>query len=152
MDDYESYWTVNLWQTAPGRYVKSVNLRNRLSFDDFTVDLEYMTRGTDMKKLFTKDFTVMAAPSYEIEDRLRIFGKFGWERTEDEPEYELAYEECLGSDYLFYGAGLEFFPLKDNQDIRLHATWSGNNFGGNRFDIGLTWKMNLTGIFTRLIR
>ena len=152
MDDYESYWTVNLWQTAPGRYVKSVNLGNRLSFDDFTVDLEYMTRGTDMKKLFTKDFTVMAAPSYEIEDRLRIFGKFGWERTEDEPEYELAYEECFGSDYLFYGAGLEFFPLKDNQDIRLHATWSGNNFGGNRFDIGLTWKMNLTRIFTRLIR
>ena len=151
-DHYESYWTANLWQMEPGSYVKALNFGNRFYFGNLTFDLEYMTRGAEVKGLFTKDFTLMTKPSYNMADRLTVFGKFGWERTAEDLPYELAYEECLGSDYLFYGAGLEFFPLKDNQDIRLHATWSGNNFGGNRLDIGLTWKMNLTGIFTRLIR
>ena len=155
-DFYESYWTVNLWQTEPKHYVKALNLGNRFYFGDLTFDLEFMTRGAEMKALFTKDFTLLAAPSYNIIDRLRVFGKFGWERTAEDLPYELAYEECLGSDYLFYGAGLEFFPVKDNSDIRLHAAWAGNNFGGNRLEIGLTWKMNLTrtakNLFTRLNR
>lgn len=151
-DFYESYWTVNLWQMEPGSYVKALNFGNRFYFGNLTFDLEYMTRGAEVKGLFTKDFTLMTKPSYNMADRLTVFGKFGWERTAEDLPYELAYEECLGSDYLFYGAGVEYYPLKDNQDIRLHAAWAGNNFGGNRLDIGLTWKMNLTRILTRLNR
>ena len=48
-------------------------------------------------------------------------------------------------DNVFGGAGFEYFPLKEDKDIRLHAAWSYNeNMSGHTFDIGLTWKMNLT--------
>ena len=144
-DFYESYWTVNMWQFEPERYVKALNLGNRFYLGGLTFDLEYMTRSASLNSLFKDDFTFIAAPSYEFGDMFRAFAKFGWERTAADLPYELAYEEYMGSDYLFYGAGIEFFPLKEDKDIRLHAAWSSNNFGDNFLNVGLTWKFNLTG-------
>jgi hypothetical protein len=64
-DWYESYWTANLWQYTPKDYVRALNLGNRFHLGDFTIDLEYMSRGTSWKGLFSDDFTVLLAPSYE---------------------------------------------------------------------------------------
>ena len=152
-DFYESYWTANMWQYDKGSFVKALNLSNRFYLGDFTVDLEYMTRAADIKTLFKDDFTLMVAPSYE-NDRLRVFAKLGWESVAEGLPYELAYEECIGSDYIFYGAGVEFFPLKEDKDVRLHAAWSSSNIGANFLNIGVTWKFDLTKagkyLFSRL--
>jgi hypothetical protein len=144
-DFYESYWTVNMWQFEQNRYVKALNLGNRFYIGGLTLDLEYMTRAADMKSLFKDDFTFLAAPSYEFGDSFRVFAKFGWERVAEGLPYELAYEDYVGSNYLFYGAGVEFFPLKEDKDVRLHAAWSSNNFGDNYLNVGVTWKFDLTG-------
>ena len=142
-----------MWQYDKGSFVKALNLGNRFHLGDFTVDLEYMTRAADIKTLFKDDFTLMVAPSYE-NDRLRVFAKLGWESVAEGLPYELAYEECLGSNYLFYGAGVEFFPLKEDKDVRLHAAWSSSNIGANFLNIGVTWKFDLTKagkyLFSRL--
>ena len=57
---------------------------------------------------------------------------------------------------MFYGAGVEFFPLKQDKDIRAHIAWTSSNTGFNTLDIGLTWKFDITGaaksIFNRLNR
>lgn len=143
-DNYESYWTANLWQMEGCSFLKALNLGNRFHFGPVTLDLEYMTRAADLKSIFTDDFTFIAAPSYTYADILRIFGKFGWEKVADDLPYELAYEEYTGTDYLFYGAGVEVFPFTD-KDIRLHAAWSGNNFGENYLNVGITWKFDITG-------
>ncbi len=142
-DCYESYWSVNLWELQPAKYVGAVNLGNRFHFGNFDFDLEYMTRAAAFKRIFTDDFSLTAAPSYTIADQVRIFGKFGWERTAEGLPYELAYTEALGKDRLFYGAGVEYFPLK-NDDLRLHAAWSSNNFGEHYLDIGIKWHFSLT--------
>lgn len=145
-DCYESYWSVNLWQYGKGQFVKALNLGNRFYFGDFSFDLEYMTRATDMKKFFDSDFTVLLAPAYEWSWG-RAFAKVGWEK---------AGEDNFGYDYtgenLFYGAGVEFFPLKENRDIRLHAQWSSNDYytGGHLLNIGLTWKFDITGAVKHL--
>ena len=105
-----------------------------------------MTRATDMKKFFDSDFTVLLAPAYEWSWG-RAFAKVGWEK---------AGEDNFGYDYtgenLFYGAGVEFFPLKENRDIRLHAQWSSNDYytGGHLLNIGLTWKFDITGAVKHL--
>ena len=154
-DFYESYWTANMWQYDQGKFVKALNLGNRFYLGDFTIDLEYMTRTAGLKGLFKDDFTLLAAPAYE-NDRFRIFAKFGWERTAEDLPYELAYEDCLGSDYMFYGAGAEFFPLKGEKDVRLHAAWSSNNLGDHFLNVGVTWKFDLTSagkhLMSRLAR
>ena len=137
-DVYESYWTANMWQYDKGQFVKALNFGNRFYFGDFTLDIDYMTRSTDLKGLFTQDFTVHAAPSYEWEWG-RAFAKLGFENLIDDSASESS------SPYVFYGAGLEFFPLKENKDVRAHAIWASNNYGLNYLSIGLTWKFDITG-------
>ncbi|MBQ8421170.1 MAG: hypothetical protein IJX11_02800 [Bacteroidales bacterium] len=146
-DFYESYWTANLWQWGPKGYTKALNFGNRFYLGDFTIDLEYMTRADEVSDLFGRDFTFLAAPSYENE-WLRAFAKFGWEGITG----------MLGggpSSYenIFYGAGVEFFPLKENRGIRLHAAWSHNEeyIGGDFLSIGLTWKFDLTGAVKHIL-
>ena len=138
---YESYWTANLWQYSKGKYVKSLNLGNRFYLGDFTMDLEYMTRSHKTKGLFTNDFTALISPSYEW-NWGRAFGKLCFEHIGENLPYELAYD--VGN-YFLYGAGVEFFPLKENKSLRTQAVWSTDNLGLNTISIGLTWKFDITG-------
>lgn len=139
-DCYESYWTVNMWEYADGKFVKALNMGNRFYFGDFTFDLDYTNRCVDMKEAFTSDFTLMFSPSYEW-DWGRAFAKVGWERVSDDV---MGYD--FTGDNIFYGAGAEFFPIKNYKDIRFHAIWGANSHltGGHAINIGLTWKFNLT--------
>lgn len=139
-DHYESYWSTNLWQYETGGYLKSLNLGNRFYAGDFRFDLEYSTRTRGWRDAFTSDFTLMFSPSYEW-DWGRAFAKVGWDKvTEDYLGHEF-----IGSN-VFYGAGAEFFPLKDNKDIRLHAIWASNTHltESHYINVGLTWKLDLT--------
>ena len=137
-DCYESYWTANLWQYDKKQYIKALNFGNRFYFGNFTIDLEYLARASQIRTMFTEDFTFLVRPSYEW-NWGRAFIKFGFENmtNDDVPESI--------SNYLFYGAGLEYFPLQENKDIRIHAAWAANNYGYNTLNIGLTWNIDLTG-------
>ena len=141
-DFYESYWTANLWQYSSENYVKSLNLGNRFTFGNFSVDLDLMGRFGEIEVPYS-GFTGTLAPSYEISDWGRAFAKFGCETGEAE-------------DYMFYGAGFEYFPLKEDKDVRIHAAWSANSFGDNYFNIGVTWKIDITSaskyLFGRMAR
>ena len=151
-EHYLPYWTFNLWQHDKGTYMKGLNLGNRLNFGGFSCDLEYMVRATDMKRFGKDDFNIIVAPSYSFGEIVRIFGKFGWERTAADLPYNLAYEDYKGGDYLYYGAGVEYFPFKENRDVRLHAYWAANNYGDNMLNIGLRWKIDVTSVLKRAIK
>ena len=142
-DNYESYWTANLWQYGPSSYIKALNFGNRFYLGDFTIDLEYMARAKDLRSLLGEDFTALIRPSYEW-DWGCAFTKFGMENMIDNDS------PASISHYLFYGAGLEFFPHKENKDVRLHAAWASNNLGYNSLNIGLTWLIDVTGAAKRL--
>ena len=146
-DFYESYWTANLWQYGTKDFIGSLNFGNRFHLGDFTFDIEYMTRGTGIRTLFTDDFTLLAAPAYEW-DWGRVFGKIGWDRvTNDIMGYEFT------GNNVFYGAGIEVFPIKTYKDLRLHAAWGANtSFTGELFlEIGLKWSFNLTDTVKSLL-
>ena len=155
---YESYWSANMLQYDKGRYVKSLNLGNRFYAGNFTFDLEFSTRCTDLDKAFSEDFTFLFSPSYEWEWG-RAFAKIGWEKVSGStyicPHADMEADMFLGEN-LFYGAGAEFFPFKSYRDIRIHAIWASDSHltAGHCMNIGLTWKMDLTGagkaLFNRL--
>ena len=89
----------------------------------------------------------MFSPSYEW-DWGRAFAKVGWDKvTKDYFGHEF-----IGSN-VFYGAGAEFFPLKENKDIRLHAIWASNTHltESHYINVGLTWKLDLTRAGKKLI-
>ena len=139
-DWYESYWTANMWQYDEGSYMKLLNFGNRFTFDDFSFDLEYMTRASDIRDIFTRDFTLSIAPSYEFSDWGRITGRFGWEKCGEDELMEYGYD---GS-YMFYGLAAEFFPVPDYEDLRLHASWGHGCNRSHILNIGVTWKFSLT--------
>ena len=147
-DCYDSYWSMNMWEYRRGGFMKSLNLGNRFYLGDFTLDLDYSTRCTDLKDAFTGDFNVCFMPSYEWEWG-RAFVKLGYEKL-SECTYVSPLDDfeeiMLEGDNLFYGAGVEFFPLKSYKDVRLHAMWASNSYltEGHYLNIGLTWKLNLT--------
>ena len=139
-DWYESYWTANLWQYSSNNFVKALNLGNRFYFGNFTIDLDLMGRFGEVEDPYS-GMTATLSPSYEISDWGRVFLKAGWESSES----------------VFGGAGFEYFPLKENRNIRLHAAWAYNDYMyGHTLNIGLTWKFDLTGtakhLFGRLVK
>jgi hypothetical protein len=143
-EHYMPYWSINSWQTDCKEYVNSLNFGNRFLLGNLTLDLEYMTRAASTTKLFKDNFNVMVAPAYKVSDRLKVLGKFGWEYVAADLPYELAYEEYSGGDYYHYGGGVEFYPFKDIEGVRLHAIWAGNNFGDSYLYLGFRWNFNLT--------
>ena len=145
-DCYESYWTANMWQYDSGKYMKALNFGNRFYIGDFTVDLEYMTRAHALKGMFTSDFTTLIVPSYEWSWG-RAFAKFCFEHVAEDLPYELA---CESGNYMLYGAGAEFFPLKDNKSLRAHAIWAADSFRLNTLNIGFTWIIDFTGAAKKL--
>ena len=106
----------------------------------FSFDFEYMTRATDLKDLFARDFTLMIAPSYEFSDWGCIKGRFGWEKCGEDALMEYGYD---GS-YMFYGLAAEFFPIADYEDLRIHASWGHGCNRSHILNIGVTWKFSLT--------
>ena len=139
MGFYESYWTANMWQYDENSFVKALNLGNRFYIGDFTVDAEFMTRAYGDIRL-PDEFTAILAPSYET-DSFRYFAKVGTET----PSAIFGYEDVTGRNYCFYGLGLEYFPIKGERNLRVHAAYSGNNFGMNIIEAGLTVKFDITG-------
>ena len=140
-------------------------------FDQLGID--YMMRGSEVKNLFN-DITLNVMPSYNIGESLRLFGKFGWEQTSEPLDYDfwgeyldtdemiLANEETssvmpayliAGEDYIYYGAGIEYFPLKEDKSVRLHAMWTSNNYTKRHaINIGLTWKFDLVNAAKHIAR
>lgn len=154
-DCYDSYWSVNMWEYQKGKFVKSLNLGNRFYAGNFTFDLDYSTRCTDLKTAFTGDFNVTFMPSYEWEWG-RAFAKIGYEKlsactyVSPLPDFE---ELQLEGKNLFYGAGVELFPIKSYKDVRIHAMWASNSFltKGHYLDVGLKWTVDFTGACKAII-
>ena len=129
-----------------------------------------MMRGVDMDEL-TDNLSLTLQPAYDICDKVRLFGKFGWEKDSGNMFHEDGLslddlrqenEECTtvmpayilpDKDYLFYGAGVEYYPIKNNKNVRLHAVWSSNNYTDRHgINIGLTWKFDVVNAISRLVK
>ena len=173
-EKYESMWSVNLMEYESGNFVKMLALGNTFYFDNFELMLDYMTRATDFRKGIGKDYTLTMQPTYNFGESLRLFGRLGVERTADDVAYDFLGEyltledkvlaneenECVmpayltgDKEYIYYGAGLEFFPLKEDKSLRLHAAWASNNYTKSHIiDVGLTWKLDVVGAVKFLAR
>ena len=166
-DFYTSIWSINLFEYEPGKFVKCLALGNMFYIGNLALGLDCITLDTNLKDRNDDQITINFMPSYEFGDRFRLFGKAGWERVGENLSYDLwgeylstdemilANEENIytlpaflvaGKDYWFYGAGLEYFPLKENKSVRLHAAWASNNYTKRHsVNIGLTWKFDVVG-------
>ena len=143
--------SVNMMEYLPGKFVNFIALGHQFYMGDFTLQLDWMTRA-DVEHFDLDDFSVMADLSWNASKKLNVFAKATYDVNKNN-----MVDLCVlpGTEVTRVGAGVEFFPIKDSRDVRLHAGYSyawGKNtnlvegavWNNHTFvALGATWKINI---------
>ena len=159
---FNSMYSVNLIEYKPNHYINYIALGNQFNAGPVCIELDYTNRYGGGKNFFN-DFTVVGKVNYSIHNRVNIFVKGGFDynnaqsptvippdiASEDYLKYlqSLYYYDLAvlpGTHYGFYGAGVEFFPMKNSHNVRLHAYWCSStaNTKAHNVGIGFRWRLN----------
>ncbi len=162
--DYERWktiYSVNMVEYKKGSYINYIALGNKFCFDGFHFYVDFMNRAVGEQKHFLgSDYTLIGKFEWNVSKKWNVFAKGGYDVNKaqesivgttgsgisiylDPTDYWDIFV-TPGTEYYYYGLGVEYFPLKENQDIRLHTFFAVKNNGNNmyHFNIGLTWRVN----------
>ena len=138
--------SVNLLEYAPGKYICYVALGTRFELGKYAIEVDVMDKYCNSNN----SYSLIGNFIYPATDNINIFAKFAYDYNDS-----VAEDICvpMGTDIFRIGAGVEYFPLKENKDFRLHLNFcytDGKSTLANALrpqqtiiDAGLTWKMNL---------
>lgn len=152
---FNTIYSVNMMEYLPGKYVNYIALGHKLNFGDFSLELDVVNRAASGGAFFGKDMSVMGELMWKPIKSLNIFTHFSY----DVNNSDKAYDFCIlpGTEIKRAGLGVEFFPIKDSNDVRLHLngcyTWGRNsNPAGvltdkqTIIDAGITWRMDVLSL------
>ena len=142
---FNALYSDNLIEYQPGRFINYISLGNQFNFGPVKFELDYMNRYGARGTHFLKDFSLIGKLNYNCMNRLNIFVKGGLDYNMAQEEGETDEIDMLirpGERNVYYGAGLEFFPIKDSKNVRIHAFWQS---GSNNLD-GQSWNNHNVGI------
>lgn len=149
---HSSLWSANLLEYLPGKYIFYLALGNQLQLGASTrLQVDLMNRAVSHHPMLLKDCSVMAELSHRCR-KVNMFCKMTYDVNATGQEGDFCVTD--GTEMKSVGAGIEFFPAKGTDDVRLHANavyaWGKNgNVDGTmlpkqtRVDVGVTWRMNL---------
>ncbi len=139
----QTLWSLNLIETAEGRYDTCVALGNRLTFGKFYTEIDFINRGRKGLDFWCSDYSLIGKACLNIR-RFDLFAKGGYEcfiPAGGDPTSAPAIERP------YYGGGIEFFPLKKSRNLRIHAaastTYDVNDKKIFTVNFGLRWKIGL---------
>lgn len=144
---FNSIYSVNMLEYAPSKFINYIALGNQFNFGPVSWYVDYLNRYA-LRGSFFGDFSVISRLTYSIKDRVNVFVKGGFDyncvQAADTPE-EGRWDSVVvpGTKHGFYGAGVEFFPMRGSKDVRIHAVWnsSSDNFNAHNVSIGLRWLL-----------
>lgn len=170
MGIFRTSYSINMIEQRKGQYINYIALGNGFDFGRFNCYFDFMNRGFFGEEDFLLgDFTLIGEVKYTFTDKLKAFVKGGYDVNENVPvsvEHMLVpekfdYTVMPGKAYTFCGLGIEAFPYKGNQDIRLHAFAMLSSMSEDsieiidnvpaivnnaelrfQFNVGLTWRVN----------
>lgn len=148
-------YSVNMMEYQPDRYISYIALGHKLNFGRLGFELDLMNRAANHQTYFFKNCSFMGEVSYSPIDRLKLFGKLTYDvnRTNTSADYTV----LPGTEITRAGGGLEFYPLKNSRNVRIHASYA-RSFGTNGnaegavkpeqdyLSIGLKWKVDLLSL------
>ena len=150
---FNALYSVNLLEYQPNRYINYISLGNQFNFGPVCLELDYMNRYGARGTHFLKDFSLIGRLKYNVCDQFTVFAKGGIDYNMAQESGEADAIDLLvtpGMRYEYYGAGVEYFPIKGSKDVRLHAFWYSDcdaSTGATRFDnhtIGVGCRFRLT--------
>ncbi len=143
--------SVNMLEYLPGKFVNFIALGHQFNMGDMKLQLDWMNRA-DVEHFGFDDFSLMADLSWGASEKLNVFAKASYDVNKDNVA-----DLCVlrGTELIRVGAGVEYFPIEDSQDVRFHAGYSyswGTNTNlddGTLWDnhsfvsLGVTWRMSV---------
>ena len=140
-------WSYNYVEDERKQMMNWIALGNRFLLGPLALDVDFINRAAFGQPQFLfSDYSLIGKAILTL-GKWNLCTKVGYE-SNDAANVNAAgdsYDLILpaGNDYLYYGAGVEFFPL-GNEDLRLHAVWFRDNHDRiHNFDIGITWRFYL---------
>lgn len=108
------------------------------ALDNLAVGLDAIAQINPAKDAWKTPYTQLTARlDYSPCDQVALVGKFGFENN-----VFMLTDESDGNRYLFGGLTANFFPVKDSEAIRIHATLAGNSFfKGIMATVGVTFNV-----------
>lgn len=153
---FSTMYSVNFMEYLPGKYINYIALGNRFTFGKFALELDFMNRAVSGSEFLVNDYSVMGELSWRPVDRFNVFVRATYDSNKT-----VAGDFCVapGTNLLRVGAGMEYYPLKNYKNLRLHL--NGCYTDGDSpltavlrpnqilVDAGLTWYMNMLNIKRR---
>lgn len=153
-DIFSTMYSVNMMEYLPGRFINYIALGNRFDLGQVAIELDIMNRAADIDEFFGKDMSFMGEVQWQPIPCLNIFARASYDFNNSNN----AGDYCVipGTDIYRVGGGIEYYPIKDSKDVRLHLNCCYTD--GNEtltgvlrpkqtiIDAGVTWKINLLNI------
>lgn len=152
-DWFKAIYSVNAMEYMPGKFIGYLALGNRFEAGDFAFEFDFMNKGTNGKNLLFDDISFIGHLDWAVNDAINVFVKASYDRNNS-----VAEDLCMAAGTSVYrvGAGVEYFPLKENRNLRLHLNCcysDGQSPAANStrpkqtiLDAGLTWKLDFLNI------
>ena len=149
---FTPFWSTNFIEYDRGRFVSLIALGNSFDIEDFTIEFDYMNRATSIKKFFSQEWSLGLQLLYNFEDKLDIFARGGYDswRGGDIFGYEdegwfIPTDGSLAPQYWYVGGGMHYYPLRNSDDLRIHAVAAYNNYANSvAVSVGASYYFNLT--------
>lgn len=137
-------WSYNYVEDERKQMMNWISLGNRFLLGPLALDVDFINRAAfGQPRFFFSDYSLIGKAILTL-GKWNLCTKVGYERN-DAANVDAAgntYDLALpaGNDYLYYGAGVEYFPLGNN-NLRIHAAWFRDNHDNvHNFDLGITWR------------
>lgn len=144
---WRTIWSVNFVEDMDKRMVNYIALGNHFVFKNVIFDIDLMNRsGFGQQQFLFSDISIISKIIWSV-GKWNICAKGGYEKNDirnvdwDGRPYDLVI--APGTQYVYFGCGLEWFPLRTD-NLRFHAVYYRDNaVHRNNYDIGFTWRVDV---------
>lgn len=152
---FKPIYSVNFIEYDKGRFMNYIALGNKFTIGNYSLELDYMNRASFQQENFFADFSIIANMNYLITDHWNVFIKGGYDQNKAQAigaPYIFDRSVTPGTQYGFYGAGVEFYPIKSlKNNLRIHAYIYSNTKPVTEtnqkqvlsFNLGVRWQMRV---------
>ena len=158
-DWIETTYSANLLEYTPGNFMYYLCLGNRLKFGKATMELDVINRASDDHGFFFKDYSLIGELAVAPNDYCSIFAKGAYTVNNTDSPADL----CVyaGTELTQVSGGVEFFPLKQDKSLRIHAQY-GYHWGNNTnpaavvkddqhvMSVGMLWQMDMVDLAKKI--
>ena len=143
---WRTTWSYNLVEDEYHRKMNYLVFGNKFMMGPLVVDVDFIDRASFKQSNWLSDWSVIGKAILSL-GKWNLCTKVGYERNAaaNVDANGLSYDLVLpaGHNYLYGGAGVEYFPL-GNDNLRLHLAYFRDNHDDlHNLDLGITWRFTL---------